>query len=145
MKPDESVDDVLEELRDSGYQLTPQRQNVIRQCFEQNGHFTAEDLFNVNTDSSQQEFSRATVYNTLQVLVEVGFLRELSDMGDSSYYEINQELHPHAYCKSCGELIDIPVNLEREVHNWDVPFEVDSVRMTLDGYCEECAETASSR
>lgn len=139
MKADTAVDEVLDELRESGYQLTPQRQDVIRQCLDLDGHFTAEDLFSVDGKDTDQSFSRATVYNTLQILVEVGFLRELSDMGDSSRYEVNQELHPHAYCKSCGELIDIPVNLEREVDSWDVPFEVDSVRMTLDGYCEDCA------
>lgn len=138
MKTDDAVEEVLDELRDSGYQLTPQRQNVIQQCLAMGGHFTAEDLFDVGDGASEQGFSRATVYNTLQVLVEVGFLRELSDMGDSSYYEVNKELHPHAYCKSCGQLIDIPINLEREVDSWNVPFEVDSIRMTLDGYCEDC-------
>lgn len=138
MKTDESVEEVLDELRESGYQLTPQRQDVIRECLSMGGHFTAEDLFTGDDGSTDRSFSRATVYNTLQVLVEVGFLRELSDMGDSSHYEINKELHPHAYCKSCGEFIDLPVNLKREVESWDVNFEVDSIRMTLDGLCEDC-------
>jgi Fe2+ or Zn2+ uptake regulation protein len=132
--------DVLDKLRDSGYQLTPQRRYVIERCLQMDGHFTADDLQDVDTDDSDQEFSRATVYNTLNVLVEVGFLRELGDMAESSYYEVTGQLHPHAHCKSCGALIDVPVNLEQEVENWELPFQVDDVKMTLEGFCEHCSE-----
>ncbi len=131
---------VLKRLRKSGYQLTPQRRNVIQRCLRMNGHFTAEDLQDIDGNQGDKKFSRATVYNTINVLVEVGFLRELGDMADSSFYEVTDQLHPHAYCKSCGTLIDIPVNLEEEVENWEIPFRVEDVRMTVEGLCDSCSE-----
>ena len=139
MKYTEDVPAALEELRESGYQLTPQRREVIERCLSMDGHFTAEDLQSFDGENDTG-FSRATVYNTLNVLVDVGFLRELHDMADSSYYEVTGDSHPHAHCTSCGALIDVPVNLEREIDNWDVPFEVEDVRMTLEGFCEDCSD-----
>ncbi len=131
---------VFDELRDSGYQLTPQRRKLIERCVSiGEGHFTAEDLQEIEVENGDKEFSRATVYNTLNVLVEVGFLRELNDMEESSYYELTQDLHPHAYCKACGALIDVPINLKRQVDDWDVSFQIEDVRMTLEGYCEQCS------
>lgn len=132
--------DVLKTLSEHGYQVTPQRRYVVEQCLDTDGHFTAEDLFERDHPEGVG-LSRATVYNTLHLLVEIDFLRELSDMGNSSYYEVNDQLHPHAHCRVCGDLIDIPVNLEDQVDAWDLPFEVESIRMTVDGICPDCEPT----
>jgi Fe2+ or Zn2+ uptake regulation protein len=140
METARDVPSVFDELRDSGYQLTPQREKLIERCLSMGeGHFTAEDLQEMEAQNGDKEFSRATVYNTLNVLVDVGFLRELNDMAESSYYELTEDVHPHAYCKSCGDLIDVPVNLRREVEDWNVSFQIEDVRMTLEGYCEDCS------
>lgn len=129
---------VHEALEAAGYQLTDQRKLVVRRCLERSGHFTADDL--IEQDSpSERPLSRATVYNTLRILVEVGFLRKLDEVGSASVYEVSDSSHPHGRCHDCGRLIDLPVDLEREVQRWDLPFQVESVRMTVDGRCESCA------
>ncbi len=132
------AEDVYEALESAGHQVTRQRRRIVRRCLDHEGHFTAEDLFEGKTDG---ELSRATVYNTLQVLVDVGFLRKLDDVGSASLYEVGTRAHPHGRCRSCGRLIDLPVDLEREVSRWEVPFEVESVRMTLEGLCRNCEES----
>lgn len=132
------AEDVYGALESAGHQVTEQRRLIVRRCLAHGGHFTAEDLFEQKGDGT---LSRATVYNTLQVLVDVGFLRKLDDMGSASVYEAESRAHPHGRCRSCGRLIDLPVDLEREVDRWDVSFEVESVRMTLEGLCRDCAES----
>lgn len=134
-----AVEDALEKLRIAGYQITPQREYVLELCQETDGHFTADDLYDLDRQG-EEKLSRATIYNTLHILVEVGYLRELSDVGPSRCYEIRHHLHPHARCRSCGKLVDIPVDLEEQVDSWDLPFEIDTIRMTVDGLCQSCSK-----
>lgn len=138
----QTKEDALDRLRDNGHQVTPQREYLVELCLENDGHFTADDLFDLD-EQRQDQLSRATIYNTLHLLVDVDFLRELNDMGSSRYYEVKGQVHPHARCRSCDRLMDIPVDLKQQVHEWNLPFEVEGIRMTVDGLCEDCAEAAA--
>lgn len=133
---------VLDLLEENGHQVTPQREYVIDKCLERGGHFTVEDLYTDNY-TEEVDLSRATLYNTLHLLVDVGFLRELPDVDDSAYYELNGKRHPHASCNECGKLIDIPVDLEEEIREWDLGFTVSNVRMTVDGLCDDCSKQSA--
>jgi Fe2+ or Zn2+ uptake regulation protein len=134
--------DAIDRLRDEGHQVTPQREYLIELCLDSDGHFTADDLFE-RDENRKGDLSQATIYNTLHLLVDVGFLRELNDMGSSCYYEIKDQVHPHARCSDCGQLMDIPVDLKEQVRNWNLPFEVEGIRMTVDGRCQDCAEAVA--
>jgi len=133
-------DEALQLLREEGNQVTPQRDYIVELCLENEGHFTADDLFELD-EQREDKLSRATIYNTLHILVEIDFLRELSDMGPSCYYEIKEHVHPNARCRSCDQLMDIPVDLNEQVESWNLPFEVQGIRMTVDGVCQECSES----
>ncbi len=131
------IDEAIERLTEADYQITPQRRYILDLCERAEGHFTAERLYELDREG-KDDLSRATIYNTLHILVEVGHLRELPDMGPARYYEMRKQPHPHARCRSCGKLVDIPVDLEKQVQQWDTSFEIDSVRMTVDGLCRSC-------
>lgn len=137
------VDEAIERLTRADYQITPQRRYILDLCDRAEGHFTAERLYELDREG-QDDLSRATIYNTLHILVEVGYLRELPDVGSSRFYEIRKQPHPHARCRSCGKLTDIPVDLEEQVERWDTSFEIDTVRMTVDGLCPSCGPREAS-
>lgn len=134
-------EEALHTLREAGHQLTPHREYIIDLCLELKGHFTADELFQIDQDRDHQ-LSRATIYNTLHLLEEIGFLRELKDVDPSSYYEVKDHIHPHARCNECGELMDIPVDLNEQVKSWNLPFKVEGIRMTVEGFCSDCSEEA---
>jgi len=133
----------LERLTESGHQVTPHREYLIELCLENKGHFTADDLYRFDQQKDVR-LSRATIYNTLHLLVDIGFLRELKDVDSSSHYEVKNHVHPHARCNSCGELMDIPVDLHEQVDSWNLPFQVEGIRMTVEGFCPECSEEAAA-
>ncbi len=130
-------DETLEILAEEGHQQTTQRDYMIDLCLEGPGHFTVADLCELDRQD-EDKLSRATVYNNVHVLEEIGFLRELPDLGPPIYYEVQKSPHPHAACNSCGEIMDIPVDLESRVENWDIPLKIENVSMTLTGLCDSC-------
>ena len=128
---------VLEKLKQRDRQITQERKYFIDLCAQAGGHFTAADLLELDKQNSDK-LSRATVYNSLKVFLEIGFLRRLSDLDSTDYYEIRRSLHPHANCRQCGRVIDIPVDLMEIVESWDLPFQLERISMSIEGLCERC-------
>mgnify|MGYP002842490711 CR=1 FL=1 len=93
-------------LHQEGRRLTPQRRKIL-ELFESIGsgmHLSAEDVHYqlVETDS---RVSLATIYRTLRLLVEMGFLHELELSDGGHRFELSSNEHPdhhHLVCVSCG-------------------------------------------
>src|SRR6516225_6096353 len=85
---------------------TEQQRDMVRYIFAQHNHFDAEQLID---DMKQAGFrvSRATVYRTLNKLVDAGLLRRL-EMGPRMFYEHDYGYPPHEHlvCQQCGKKIE---------------------------------------
>ncbi len=134
---------VIEKLRNHDRQVTRERKYFIDLCKQADGHFTAADLLELDRENDNQ-LSRATVYNCLKVFLEVGFLRQLSGISSTDYYEIRHTFHPHARCQKCKRIIDIPLDLTEEIESWNLPFQLEDISMTLTGLCECCYSKPAS-
>jgi Fe2+ or Zn2+ uptake regulation protein len=101
-----NVASVEDKLREHGCTLTPQRRAVLRFLDGNLDHPTAGEIF----DAVTRDFpitSRATVYNTLALLEEIGVVRGLPVHGETRY-DPNVERHHHLACPICGKLEDVP-------------------------------------
>ena len=67
-------------LREHDLKLTSQRARIFDRAFETHEHFSADTLFGWLAKEEGPSVSRATVYRTLALLVEGGFLESL-DVG----------------------------------------------------------------
>jgi Fur family ferric uptake transcriptional regulator len=85
---------------------TEQQRDMVRFIFSQHNHFDAEQLID---DMKRAGFavSRATVYRTLNKLVDAGLLRRL-ELGPRMFYEhdYGYPQHEHLYCQKCGKVIE---------------------------------------
>ena len=95
-----------EDLHRDGKRLTPQRVKVLN-LFENIGsgkHLSAEEVHEKLVKSSSK-VSLATIYRTLRLLVQMGFLheRELSE-GGHRYELLSNDFpdHHHLICIKCG-------------------------------------------
>src|SRR5207344_1004672 len=92
----------LTRLRPTGGKHSSKRDQILRIFLQQEGHLSADDLF----DLVRREASgvgRATVYRTLQWMVEAGIARKV-DFGEGrSRYEAayRHPHHSHLICTSC--------------------------------------------
>lgn len=93
-------------LRERGCTLTPQRRAILRYLDGNPDHPTAAEVFAAVTRDFPMA-SRATVYNTLALLAEVGAVRELHDAERDTRYDPNVSHHHHFVCPRCGRISDV--------------------------------------
>lgn len=91
-----------------GLRRTGQREDIVKEAFSRDEHFTAEELFD-RIRRTNASVSRATVYRTLALLVEAGLLRQI-DLGDSqTTFDPNfldKPSHNHLVCIDCGKVLE---------------------------------------
>ncbi len=85
--------------------------------------------------------SLATVYRTLEALVEEGYLVPLTQAGEATRYDANLHPHLHLVCERCGAIVDLEVHLPdlkalaQEAHPG---VEVRAAEVTYRGLCPTC-------
>jgi Fur family transcriptional regulator, ferric uptake regulator len=103
----------LDSLRPAGSKRSSKRDLIVNVFLRQEGHLTADDLFDLirreeaskgDGVASSSRMSRATVYRTLQWMVEAGIARKV-DFGEGRFRFEHSYRHPrhfHLICKTCN-------------------------------------------
>ncbi|MCF7822675.1 MAG: transcriptional repressor [Candidatus Marinimicrobia bacterium] len=139
-----SVNQALKKtLRDHELKATSQRIALLKLLNGTSEHFDAEEIY-FELHKRQKNVSRATVYRSLEALVEQQLVTKL-DFGDGRMrYERNQgedEHHDHLICEACGKVIEF-FNLEMEAQQIAVceehDFKPSSHTMHIFGTCSNC-------
>ena len=90
-----------------GIQPTAQRLRIAELLFSREQHLTADQVIQaLGRDGTN--VSKATVYNTLNLLAAKGLLRPLQVDPDRGLFDSNTEPHHHFHVEDTGELIDVP-------------------------------------
>jgi Fe2+ or Zn2+ uptake regulation protein len=122
---------------------TKQRQAIfdfLQEPREKTIHPTAEEVFTGVKEYSPQ-VSLATVYKTLDALVECELLRRIKFSNGSTYYDPRLDAHHHTYCLDSGTISDVGhISDETIIDAMVLPegFRVDEVQVELEGWCAEC-------
>jgi len=99
--------DVVELLAARGIQPSAQRIVVAQYVLFTDEHPSADKVW-ARVKAGFPMISRATVYNTLNLLVERGLLRELHLAPDSIVFDPNVEAHHHFIDEGSGRIYDVP-------------------------------------
>jgi Fur family transcriptional regulator, ferric uptake regulator len=93
----------IDSLRPAGSKRSSKRDLIVNVFLRQAGHLTADDLVDL-IRREDQRISRATVYRTLQWMVDAGIARKV-DFGEGRFRFEHSYRHPrhfHLICKSCN-------------------------------------------
>src|SRR5829696_4910250 len=103
MSSTDSTATFLESLRPAGSKRSSKRDFIVNVFLRQEGHIAADDLVDL-IRKEDQRISRATIYRTLQWMVDAGIARKV-DFGEGRFRFEHSYRHPrhfHLICKTCN-------------------------------------------
>ena len=94
-------------LERRGLKLTAERQAVFEELFARHEHFEADELL-VRLRTKHKKISRATIYRTLELLVDSGIVGRVRIREAGYRYERLRagEHHDHLICNECGRVLE---------------------------------------
>jgi Fe2+ or Zn2+ uptake regulation protein len=135
-----SLEVILEQFRQNGLKITPQRRAILDLLVQDDSHPTADEIFQ-RVLSVMPDVSRTTVYNTLRELIAMGELAEVQGLSESGLrYDTDTSDHHHLYCVRCHTLIDI----EHDFEGLALPpeessgYQIARQQVTFYGICPDC-------
>lgn len=131
-------------LKHNQHRVTVERFEVLDAVQSADGHFDADQLF-LNMKNAGSKVSRATVYNTLEKLMDCGILARYQFGDRPMRYELmyDNEPHHHMICRSCGkieEFVDRRVDRMARDAAETMHYELHDAALHIFGVCGECRE-----
>jgi Fe2+ or Zn2+ uptake regulation protein len=132
--------ELIAALRERGHRVTLPRLLVHRHVRQSDRHVTPEQ---VHAELAPQHpgLSPATIYGTLTLLDELGFVRRVSTPRGGTVYDPRVEDHHHVICRACGRIEDLDAAVDTHAAAAaarKAGFRVDHGQLALSGLCADC-------
>lgn len=129
-------------LKSNKFRITSQRVAILEYLINTVTHPTAEEIYQ-ELKGDHSGMSVATIYNTLNLLMEYGFVKEIRQGGSSARFDYygKDDDHFHLICDRCGTIndYDFPIldTLSKNISK-DTGFEIDELNLRIHGLCKDC-------
>jgi Fur family ferric uptake transcriptional regulator len=137
-----SASEFVEEHRPAGGRRSNKRDFIVNTFLRKEGHISADELVDL-IHGQDARISRATVYRTLQWMVDAGIARRV-EFGDGRFRFEHSYRHPrhfHLICKSCNESFEfLSSDIESVIEEVAAArqFEARQSVLQIYGTCQNC-------
>lgn len=132
---------IIQQLRQSGFKMTPQRLAIVNILAKSDGHPSVEDI-HARLKKDFSTMSLATVYRNIVLLKSLGEVLELGFPDGSNRYDGNRPFpHPHLICIKCKKILDPDLDSLEEMKKevaLETNFKILSHRLDFFGICGNC-------
>jgi Fe2+ or Zn2+ uptake regulation protein len=134
------MENLVQQLRNRGIAVTPQRLAVMASLQNRRDHPTAENIYR-EVRQQLPAISFNTVYKTLEILCQKGMVIKINPLHEVARYDGKTAPHAHLICRQCHRIVDLDWRPEKfpslppdDQHG----FQIEQPSLTFWGLCPQC-------
>ncbi len=136
-------------MEQRGLRKTPERFSILEEIYSRTDHFEAEQLY-IDIIKKDVRVSRATVYNTLDLLVTCDLVKKHQFGRNQAQYEksYGYKQHDHVICIECKKVVefcDPRIQQIKMMVGELLNFQISHHSLNCYGICGNCQAQQSSQ
>ncbi len=133
-------------LKENRCRRTPERFAILEAVYSINGRFDIEELLKHMEDNKKFRVSRATVYNTMSLLINANLVVHHQFGVVSKYEKCFGNEKSHMVCTKCGKVTEIGnLNIKDTITANIKKFHLTHYSLYLYGLCNKCHQAIKRR